>query len=519
MAIPVGTTSRQVGTIALWMFIGVVVVGTLTWWWPGYHAWGALGAALLAVWTVWLIWQMVSGRRTVAANPAHLALLAPVVLLTVHSVNSGIVVEPHSDFALSGAISMSLLFQFGLLLLGIMLSQSLLSEAIRHVSVLGACGAAMMGGALAALCWGVDLHERSALAFVGFGGLGVWLSALWGNPGDRPCGARALRSGLARAACGAVAAVAVVILAGAAPTEAAISAGVVAATLIVAGMVFPGRNVLMLTFGAALAAGIAICAWVFRPEFAALNLAAAGPWGRGEEGFAGLTGGDAGGVILLQVVGWGPMAWMLAVLVAGMVRLLVRARKFDRSEAVRTILWTAATGVTTCALLARAGLAIPAVTLAVAFVWGLLPAMLAQPGKSRSGLSVLVFLVGFVLLLGLARNDGLMVWAASSLGAGDKVLHAVLGFFLAMVLIWQMGARRVWAGLLGVLAAIAISGIGEAAQGNVAWRSEELGDWIAGAIGSLAALAPYLLSAASRWCESPDARSASPSAHDGYPLD
>ena len=49
MAIPVGTTSRQLEWLARWLLAGVVVLALLTCWWPGYRSWGTVVAAEAAV--------------------------------------------------------------------------------------------------------------------------------------------------------------------------------------------------------------------------------------------------------------------------------------------------------------------------------------------------------------------------------------------------------------------------------------------------------------------------------------
>jgi len=181
-----------------------------------------------------------------------------------------------------------------------------------------------------------------------------------------------------------------------------------------------------------------------------------------------------------------------------------RARKGGAGDAARAVVWTSVSIVAACALLAPGGLFVPSVTLGAALAWGLLPTMLSRAEPRRSGLYLLIVLVGFLMVLGLASRGGLVLWSVRSLGGGDKLLHWISGFFLALALAWMMGARRAWLGLFGIAAAAVAGGVGEVVQGLVSDRAVEVADWSSHVGGSLVALVPYLLCMAARWCESPD---------------
>ena len=77
-----------------------------------------------------------------------------------------------------------------------------------------------------------------------------------------------------------------------------------------------------------------------------------------------------------------------------------------------------------------------------------------------------------------------------------------------MLLAWQMGTRRVWLGLLGILLAALMGGPAELAQYLASNRTAEFRDWVHHVMGSAAAIAPYLLCVMTRWSESTDARPA-----------
>ena len=90
MAIPIGTTARNLETLARWMLAGVVIVGMLCWSMPGFKIWGALAIGLLMVWVLWLLWRTVQADRTIPAHPIHLALIVPVMILIFHLARHGL---------------------------------------------------------------------------------------------------------------------------------------------------------------------------------------------------------------------------------------------------------------------------------------------------------------------------------------------------------------------------------------------------------------------------------------------
>jgi len=128
MAISIGTTSRQLGGLVRWAFAGVMIVGMLTWWWPGYRAWGALAASILGVFALWLLLQIVSGKNSVPGYPVHLVLLVPALILTYHLGATGLGMHRGQRSVLGGAMNLSMIFHFVLLAGGIFLSQSLPSQ-------------------------------------------------------------------------------------------------------------------------------------------------------------------------------------------------------------------------------------------------------------------------------------------------------------------------------------------------------------------------------------------------------
>jgi len=522
MAIPVGTTARQLAFLARWLLAGVVVAGMLTWWWPGYRAWGAIIGGVLAVMALWLTCRTVACDRTVPGHPTYLALIGPAGVLVYHLAHTGLGTGSRAPNSVAGEINLSMCFHLFLLGLAVMLTQSLLPHAARHAYVLSACGAAMMGGVAAAAAWGRVGPAREAMAMVGFSGIGVWLSPLWGvagGPGEIP---HPLKRRRMRVACIGVAVAAAAVLTAIAPREGAAAAGVVAATLVLAGVLFRHRRKAFLLAGISVgcAAGIAVIAT--GPAWLRPQAAPAGLFGVGEEAFA-RVGGDADGLAILGLsVGWFGLAWLVAGLVACAVWLMGSGARRCRAPypgdgggqqaaggdgfAGRAVVWTASTVLASLALLCPGGLFAPAVTLAAALTWGLMPAMLGRPMRARWGGWLLAAMVVLDLLLGLSSNAGLTERAALAFHGNDKLQHAVAGFLLAMMMAWLLGSRRTWLGLVGIVLAALAGGPGEVLQKYASRRHLEWADWAAHAVGAAAVVLPYLLAVGARWCESPDAR-------------
>ena len=511
MAIPIGTTGRHLESIARWMLAGVVVVGMFSWWYPGYRIWGALTVGVIVVWMLWLLHRTVLADRTISSHPIYLVLCVPAGILTVHAVRDGLLARNQGDYALGGALDMSMIFHLWLLGTAVLLTQSLLPRAASHVGVLSICGAAMMGGALSGVIWGASDHVRGALGFVAFAGVCVWFAPLWS---DLPAGRQVdkslhrwhpLRHGGLRIVHLAVGAGASILLAWFTPFEAVVSLIVLAAVGALSASMFSGPKVVLRMIATVLPAmGIAgIVVWVRRSTFVELN---PGLFGLGEGAFAMVSARDSGLAVFAGTIGWVGVGWLLGALLVTVVVLMHMGRGARGDERGRVIVWMTAAVLVTCALLAPAGPFIPSVTLGWAFIWGLLPAMLGRDQNKRSGVWVLVVLTGMMVLLGLVRRGGLVSWSASALGGSDFVLHLCAGFILGLVVVWLMGSRSIWWGLLGIALAVLVGGAGEVLQAVLSQRSAQFSDWWAHAVGCALGLPLYLLCLGSRWCESPDAR-------------
>lgn len=508
MAIPIGTTSCQLGWIARWLLVAMVIVGMLVWWWPSYRSWGALAAGILVTFLLWLMWKTVSCDRSVAGHPFYLVLLVPTVILTVHFVRTGLATDSIGSGVLQGGLNLSMLFQIFLLAAGVMLTQSLLPRAASHTVVLSLCGAAMMGGAVAATVWGRAEEVRDALAMVGLAGVGVWLSPLWGLGGqdDPQQLSHPLRRRDMSIACIGVAVIATAMFGRFSPRATLTAAVIVGLVLVLGGIIFRRGRKTSLAAGGVLVTTAMLSLTYTGSVFHLSEIASASWFGSGEGAFSSLFAGDSGLAVMLSMVGWVGTFCLVGGMIACTVWLMGHCRRERSEDQGRAIVWTAATAMASCAMLSSGGLFIPVVTLAGAFVWGLFPAMLSCKSRPRIGVMLLPVVLFMMILLGLARQQGLALWAVNIFGYEDKLLHGMTGLILAMSLAWLIGAKKWWLGLLAIAAAALVGGAGELLQRiATTWRGPELADWAAHAVGSAIALIPYLLCISSRWCESPDA--------------
>ena len=494
-----------------------MVLGPLSWWWVGYRGWGGLTGGLLVVMGLWLMWRTAADNRTVPGHPVYLVLVVPAAILSWHFVRHGLVSAPQAPQALAGALDLSMLFHLGLLATGVFLTQSLLPGAARHVAPLAVCGLAMMAGPTAAVVWQETGEARSALALQGYAGVAIWLSLLWGlAPGDDGGPVpQALRRRDLRLGCIAVATAVSAVLAHSAP-HATVRAGiVVGVALILGAMLFARRRVALLVTGGVLSAGgLHVTALLVGPV-AQLDLAGAGALGGGEEAFGQISAQSGGVAILLGTIGWVGLAWVAAATCLCLGWLLWQGARSGADQG-RAVIWTAATGLATGSLLAGGGAFIPAAVLITAFTWGMLPAMLGRTPRPRPGAVRLVPVLALMLGLGIARSDGLVLWMAESFGYGDKMLHAASGLILAGVSAWLFASRCWWRGLLAIAAAGLLGGVGELIQlAATSWRTADLADWGAHAVGSALMVIPYLLCVGSRLCESAEAVTKPPARRGG----
>ena len=475
---------------------------------------------LLAVLGLWLMWRTVADDRTVPGHPFHIVLLAPAGILAWHFIRHGLVAAPAGDGALSGALDLSMLLHLALIAGAVLLTQSLLPGAARHVVVLAMCGVAMMAGSAAAVAWQQRVEARNALALLGFAGVAVWLSLLWGLAPRRDVGPvpHALRRRDLRLGCIGVAAAAAGVFARTAPHATVWAGIVVGAALVLGAMFFPRRRILLLIVGGAFSAGGMVLLVTLGGPVVGADLVSGGWFGSGEEAFGRLSAESNGLALLVGTIGWVGCAWVLVGGALCTVWLLWRAARRGADQG-RAVVWVAATGLAGSAVLVGGGAFIPTASLSAAFTWGMLPAMLGRKPRPRTGAMLLVPVILLMLLLGAARSDGLISWISEAMAWGDKLLHVVVGAVLAAVSAWLFGSKRWWAGPLAIAGAALLGGVGELVQAVSGWRSAELADWAAHAAGSVVVAIPYLLCVGSGLCESAEAVSGVPTSRNAGAYD
>lgn len=533
MGIPVGTTTRQLDSLARWMLAGLVVVAMLAWPRPSLIGWGALTIGLLTTLLLWLMSRTVAGDRTVPGHPVHWVLLGPAAILAYHLGRENMLLSSH-PFSPTGAMNVSMLFQMCLLAVGVMLSQSLLPRAAEHIGVLSVCGGAMMLAPLAAIVMNGAAVEamRHSLALLGFAGIGVWMSALWGvgwrtevwgdrSPPDaseaRPMPTKWLR--IVIIVVGAVAAAGLTWLS---PQAAMFSVGVLGAGLMLGGLVFHQHRIVLLVGGVVLACGgLMVSGAVSGLARLVTQFSHNGPIGMGEAAFGRVDAASSGLSVLGWTIGWGGLCWMVGGWTLCVVWLMTHARRRRVTDRRRAVVWSTTTALSSCAILSVGGLFTPAMVVAAAFTWGLLPQMLGRPSRGRSGVVLLVVMVALGVVVGVANNRGLISWAMTATlqsGRVDKWMHIAMGMTLTMMLAWLMGARRAWLGLVGILLATTVGGLGELMQ-RVFGKPTDYQDVIAHLIGCGLGALPFLFCIGARWCESADVKPVSPGAADAYQAD
>jgi len=505
MAIPEGTTARNLETIAGWMLVAGVILGALSWWGPGYQIWGAMTVSFMVVWTLWLSRKIITGDRTVSVHPICLALAVPGVILVYHTLRTGTLIAKESTLGLLGTLNISMVFHLCILGMGVMLCESLLKRISRHAGIIALCGGAMMGGTVVGIILGANENARGGLGLVGFAGVAIWVSTIWTCGGDGGARPHPLESAFLRTAVLLAGGLAAGLLAWSAPLEAVICTGLTGLVLGAGAIILPGKRTVLLLVSAVLVA-VAFLALISWGAWEELQIFRWGAFGGGEDAVASLPIAQSGLGILAGATGWTGVGGLIAGITIFAGRALVRARALGSDEQVRVMLWTLAVCLTGAALLGRGGWNIPSVTLSAGFVWGLAPAILRTPVPRVSGVWVMVILASLLILLGFSRHGGLISWISEALGGSDMTMHVSVGFFLSLVLAWLMGTRKVRLGVLAVVIVAIIGGAGEFLQGVFSKRSVQFADWAAHLVGCGVALPLYLLCLAARWCESPDAR-------------
>ncbi len=503
MTIPTGTTGRQLAGILRWMLLAVLAAGVWAWWSPGYGGWGGLVVGTLAVWALWLPWRTHVGETRVPANPWHLAMLLPLLLLLGHYARGLLGREGPGGPALQGAVEASLITQLLLVSLGVLLVQTLLRPSLAMPAALFVLGGGMVAGGLMGLAWRNLAPAAESLALLGLAGAWMMAAVLWGAGRPplphRHVWARRLLSILPAVAAGAIlwthrcSVGPGLVFGGGALVLAAVGAGACRVRCGVAGAV-------MLLGGLVVwyAARASCPTWGDLP-FSVL--------GQGERGLGEALLRFGGLEVLVRATGWLGAGALLGILAGGLVwAMRIEHRPGEPPRVLLSVLWAGGTATATGAVLAPGGLAIPALAAAAMLAWGAFPHVTGRTVRRYPGGIVLGLLLTLLLVLGAGRRVGLIYWIADEFQRSDNLLHAAGGFIVALAGAWVLGARRMWIGLAVIAAVALLGGLAEYIQARaVGWRSGEADDWAAHALGAALALLPYLLAMAARWYESPHA--------------
>ncbi len=498
MAVPIGTSSKQLAAISRWALAFVVFFGMLTWWRPSYRTWGTLSGSLLVIFALWITWRILDRDRTAPGHAFHLVLLGPAVILLGHAIHRGLLQTLPVPESLAGALDMSLLFQVWLLWLGVLLIASLLPDVFLHPILLAVCGLMMAAGSAAALVWGYAIVDREPIALLGYCGVAVWLSMLWRARDGEP-NRLGLRKRPIRLLFIFVAGIGSGILASRSPVAAvlALSAGGIAIVLCTAAFL---RRAWLLALAALVSVGLVITAVIL----AIFRLPSNPGWlGSGELAFDQMSPSFVFGVrIVAGTTGWVGLLWLSVGAVGCLLWLVFQAGKGPRENLGGVICWTAAVLLASFALICPGGFFIPSVTLAMALAWGLFPSVAGVAFKPRSGLWTAIVVGMMMMMMALVCRTGLPGWSVESFGFDDRLHHFLGGFFLAMVAVWIIAPGRTWVGVVVIVVSGLFGGLAEVIQHLVSVRSFDLRDWLWHAIGTTAALVPYLLARGAVLCES-----------------
>ena len=493
MAIPLGTTSRNIRTLGALLLAGLAVSLAGLFWQPSFHGWGLLIGGLLLAWILWMLSQVAAGDRTVAGHPLQWVLLA---LAAAMVLPLGLSRWSFSTDALDGSMNISLVLQVMLLSLGVMVVQEF-------------WGGRGVGLAMAAVAAAGVIVSSVVAAFAGGANVldTVPLTGLAACAGLLACGcklAAGARSAAAKATVimvvGAPSVAGAVLLCWQGPQIILLAAAVVLAAGLIF-LVFRG-SLLVRIFAIAGLAAMGLATLVYCGLRAPAWLSAYGLWGGQGGGWQFIPAQTRGAAVIRQLGGY--PAVIIAILgpAACLAWLAIRSR----GERAGALLWSMACGLSLAALLESGGLFVPSTLMVAALTWGMLPAMAGVVSGRGSGLLVLLVFWAALMLVGLGSGHNVVVWGAAAFRNDDGFLHFVAGLLMAMSLAWFAGARWIVLGLLAAGVSVLLGAIGELGQLVLSNRNAQWNDFLTHAMGSVIGGAAYLLAGLSKWAESRDAR-------------
>lgn len=505
MAVPVGTTSRQIDATGRWIGGAGWALAALVLWRPSHAAWAAWMVLLAVMSCVWVLRRVTARTRTLTGHPLFVALVPPAAVLACHMVHREQGGAPTGRL-ITNALNVSILIQLALAALGLLLAQSVLAPALRRLWPRAGLGAIVMVGALATatdpLAYG--MRASAVMAFLA-GGMILCSAAAEGL--DRLARRRpaARWRELLRTAPLAGWSLAVLVIAPQHPESALL--GVVLA-LAGGGVTWLSRRrptVAVAVGPAGLAVVGVVAVLLAQPTGLAEAITAGGLLGRGERAFAMVTAADRGVTVLLVTLGYVPVVVSAVISAVGLMVLLADHRQgHEAVSAAPSVWWASACLMSVAAVLAPGGLFSPATNLLAVTVWGAAGTVFGCRRRPRSGLWALGAATCVFAMLALGGRTNLVSWSLGTLGMGDKALHVAVGLLLALLAGWQLGGGRAvrTAGVVCIVAAM--GGVGEGVQWLLTDRSVEWMDWAAHAVGAGGAGVLLLSALGALACESPD---------------
>ncbi len=461
---------------------------------PGYDAWGVVLLGGLLAWLVWLLERLVWRHGQLPGNWFHLSLLGPAMIFAGH-VLVGRFVGGKSGH-LDDGISVSLMTHAGLLSLLVLLTQSFCSARKPAMLISTIVGLAMAATATGGLLRDGLEPLRDALWLIGLAGVGVWLWPTAGVFTDPPPSRRDLqRPGhVARLALGAFAGMAMLVLTPSFKTL-LLAAGIATAVIVITLVRRRSLRVSAVLAGLMLLAGGAALCMTHRGDITGFGL--------GDKGFIQTQGADSGLAILLATTGWAGAGLMYFSAGGFAAWILLRSPR-ERPNRWATPLVVMTALLATAGLMTNGGYVSPAMGLAAAFCWGLVPMACQMRGRPRGAWIMATVVLVTMLAVNVASDPGLLMRATVGVGISDKSMHLMAGFVLAMVLAWWLGSWRWWAGL-AMLAVAGLAGpAGEYIQKIYTDRSvDELDAW-SHIKGVALAAGLYLVCVVARWSEVSD---------------
>ena len=444
----------------------------------GDENWLVIAMAAGAVWALWMLWRNAIGDYRVSWHWIYFALAVPIVAEATHLMwHPSIGGTQHMLLADGDG---ALLVRMSLLSLLVLLVQDLLGRVSDLRPLLAPAALLIALGC----CIGLPSSPDSMKVSCAGTGLAACLIAVGCVFLPRPV--RPARDRWEGRILLVAAAILAAVLILAMPRRLALAAWVglpaVCFAALAGGILLPRRLPRYLCLFVAVGAGLGVAAVV--PD---LNLYST--WGGLLPSRADTTA-RSGLEWLAANAGWAGLSLTGGALAGTLCVTLWGCRKASSGDAARVAIWTVAAAAAACAMLSPGGLSQPSTMAVVALAWGLLPHMaLRRAGKLQSWPTLLA-LIPAMLVLGLSSH--LLENIVQPVGVSDTVLHALTGFIISCLVLWQLRCRRWWVALAACLVTWGLAAAGEPMQKHFSRRHFDWNDIYADGVGCAIAWAVFV---------------------------